>query len=147
DSSFDTSVHGQRSVEQRNPGADTAMESRARRARVARSSTRLLSARSRGRAAPALGPITLGDERDQPSGELALRALAEMLPAASPIHRERIRFAIETAGRTDEIRRDHVDTLALELLERVLLDVVRLGGEADGERRVRQSSNARERIR
>ena len=58
-------------------------------------------------------------------------ALTErQLAAARPIHRERVRLAIEAAIGADLIGGNHVDALALELVARMRSDVVGLGGEA-----------------
>ena len=68
-------------------------------------------------------------------------------PPAGQIDRKRVRLAIEPAVGADLIRGDHVDVFAFELVARVRSYVVRLGGEAHGERRPRQCGNARERVR
>ena len=81
---------------------------------------------------------------DQRRGQLPLRRAAQFLLAARPVHGERVVLAVERQVVAHLVGGDHVEALALELGERVALDVLRLGREAHDERSRRARGDRRQ---
>ncbi len=76
----------------------------------------------------------MGDEGQETSGEILLGSALEAGLTAPPEDVEGVVLTVEAALRTDEIARDHVESLALELGPAVRLERLGLGGKSDDER-------------
>src|SRR5579862_5721893 len=74
------------------------------------------------------------DQGDELARDFDFRSTRNVDLATRPNDRKRIVFAVEGNAVADQIGRDHVELLALELAAGVVLDIVGLRGKPDDER-------------